>query len=51
MSCAKMATVPLGIDRFIANILVVHAVLEHDDLLKTYFTRYGSNTFKVWWDL
>jgi len=30
----------------------VHAVLEHADLfLKTYFTRYGSNAFKVWWDL
>jgi len=29
----------------------VHAVLEHDDFLKTCFTRLGSNALKVWWDL
>ena len=26
-------------------------LLEHDDFSKTHFTRWGSNAFKVWWDL
>jgi len=29
----------------------VHTVLEHGNFLKAYFTRYGSNAFKMWWDL
>jgi len=31
--------------------LTVHAAHEQGDLLDTYFTRYDSNAFKVWWVL